>query len=67
MSTKTGMGWFGRQDIKEVFRVALPLIVSNSFWTIQITIDRVLLSRYDSDAVGAAMAGVLLFWPAFSL
>ena len=30
---------------QEVLRVALPLILANSFWTLQITIDRVVLSR----------------------
>ena len=52
---------------REVLRMALPLILSNSFWTLQITIDRVLLSRYSSDAIGAAMAAVILFWTCFTL
>lgn len=52
---------------REVLRMALPLILSNSFWTLQITIDRILLSRYSSDAVGAAMASVILFWTCFTL
>ena len=51
----------------ELLRIALPLILSNSFWTIQITIDRVLLSRSSSDAVAAAMPAVVLFWTPFIL
>jgi MATE family multidrug resistance protein len=43
-------------------QLAFPLILSNSFWTLQITIDRVLLAKYDPDAVGAAMAAVLIFY-----
>jgi MATE family multidrug resistance protein len=50
-----------------VFRLALPLIVSNGFWTAQITIDRILLSRDESKAVGAALSGVVLFWTVFVL
>jgi MATE family multidrug resistance protein len=52
---------------RELLRLALPLIISNSFWTLQITIDRVLLGRYGSDAVGAAVAAVMLFWAPFAL
>jgi MATE family multidrug resistance protein len=52
---------------RELLRLALPLIISNSFWTLQITIDRILLGHYSSDAVGAAVASVLLFWAPFAL
>jgi MATE family multidrug resistance protein len=52
---------------RELLRLALPLIISNSFWTLQITIDRILLGRYSSDAVGAAVASVMLFWAPFAL
>ena len=51
----------------ELLKLALPLIVSNSFWTLQVLIDRVLLSRYDSDAVAASMPAVLLYWTPFAL
>jgi MATE family multidrug resistance protein len=43
-------------------RLALPLVLSNSIWTLQIIIDRVMLSRYSSDAVAAAMPAVVPFW-----
>lgn len=52
---------------RELTWLALPLIVSNSFWNLQIFIDRVLLSQYSSDAVGAAIAAVMLFWTPFAL
>lgn len=52
---------------RELMRLALPLILSNSFWTLQISIDRILLSQYSSEAVGAAMFGVLIFWTPFAL
>jgi MATE family multidrug resistance protein len=48
-------------------RVALPLILSNSFLTLQVTIDRVLLSEYSSDAVAAAIPALLLYWTPFTL
>jgi MATE family multidrug resistance protein len=51
----------------ELLRLALPLVLSSSFWTLQVTVDRVLLSRYNSAAVGAATAAVLLFWTPFAL
>jgi MATE family multidrug resistance protein len=52
---------------RELMRLALPLIITNSFWTLQITIDRVLLGHYSSDAVGAAVAAVMLFWTPFAV
>ncbi len=52
---------------REVGQLALPFILTNSFWTLQITIDRVMLSGYSADAVGAAMAGAMLFWTPIAL
>ncbi len=59
--------WSGQGGAGQVLRVALPLIISTSFWTLQMTIDRILLSRYDSDSVGAAQIAVLVFWTVYSL
>jgi MATE family multidrug resistance protein len=59
--------WHGPSGWGEVWRLALPLILANSFWTLQITIDRVLLARLSSEAVGAAMAAVMLFWTPLTL
>lgn len=68
MQTDTGRRlWAGPGGAAEVLRLAWPLILSNSFWTLQITVDRVLLSWFDSVAVGAALAGVMLFWLLFAL
>jgi MATE family multidrug resistance protein len=52
---------------RELLRLAWPLIVSNSCWTLQIALDRILLSRAGSDVVGAAMAAAMLFWTPISL
>jgi MATE family multidrug resistance protein len=51
----------------ELLRLALPLILSNSVWTLQVIVDRVLLSRYGSDAVAATMPAVALWWTVFVL
>jgi MATE family multidrug resistance protein len=68
------MQWTERRDqgprdggTGELLRLALPFILSNSFWTLQITIDRILLSRLSSESVGAAMAAALLFWTPLTL
>jgi MATE family multidrug resistance protein len=52
---------------RELLQLALPLILSNSFLTIQITIDRALLSQLSSDAVAAAMPAALLYWTPLTL
>jgi len=54
--------WHADGGGAELVRLALPLILSNSIWTLQIIIDRVLLSRYSSDAVAATMPAVVPFW-----
>jgi MATE family multidrug resistance protein len=52
---------------RELLALAWPLIVSNSFFTLQIALDRALLSRHAAETVGAAMPAVLLFWTPFAL
>src|SRR5262249_41451134 len=51
----------------ELFRLAWPFILSNSLWTLQLALDRILLSRASSKSVGAAMAGAMLFWAPITL
>src|SRR6516165_545518 len=51
----------------ELLHLAWPLILSNSFWTLQIATDRILLSRSSSDAVAAAMVAAVLFWTPLTL
>src|SRR5262249_10711292 len=51
----------------ELFRLAWPFILSNSLWTLQIALDRILLSRASTDSVGAAMAAAMLFWAPITL
>ena len=47
---------------RHVFRIVLPMVLSNAAFTIMQFTDRMLLSRYSSDAIQAAMpAGVLSF------
>ena len=63
----TGMGPRTAGGVGELLRLAWPLVLSNGLWTLQITLDRILLSRSSSEAVGAAMAAVMLFWTPLSL
>ena len=52
---------------RELMRLAFPLILSNSVWTLQLTIDRIMLSRLGEEHVAAAMAAAMLFWTPLSL
>ncbi len=54
--------WSAEGGYGEVLRLAWPLILSNSVWTLEITADRMMLSWYSSEAVAASMAGILIFW-----
>jgi MATE family multidrug resistance protein len=51
----------------ELLRLALPLILSNSFWALQVAIDRAFLARLSSDAVAAAMPALILLWTPLTL
>lgn len=52
---------------RELLKLAAPLVISQSFMTVQIAVDRVLLSRHDPDEVAAAFPAVMLFWLPFGL
>jgi MATE family multidrug resistance protein len=56
-----------RGSCRELLRLAWPLILGQSFWTLQIVLDRILLSRSSTEAVGAAMSAVMLFWAPLTL
>jgi MATE family multidrug resistance protein len=59
--------WNEKGGGAELMKLALPLILSNSVWTLQVTLDRIMLSRSSSDAVAAAMPAVCVFWTPFIL
>jgi MATE family, multidrug efflux pump len=59
--------WRGPGGGAEVLRVAWPLILANSFWTLQIALDRVLLSRAGESLLAAATASAFLFWTPMTL
>ncbi len=50
-----------------VLKVAWPLIIANSFWNLQLTIDRIFLGMYSTEALGAAMAVMGVFWVPMAL
>lgn len=52
---------------KHVFKIAWPLIIANSFWNLQLTIDRVFLGMLSTEALGAAMAVSGIFWVPMAL
>jgi MATE family multidrug resistance protein len=54
-------------SVRELLSLAWPLIVTNSFFTLQIFIDRILLSHSSSEEVGAGMVAAMLFWAPLTL
>lgn len=52
----------GAGGTAELLRLAWPLVLSNSFWTLQIALDRILLSRSTGVGVGAAFSAAMFFW-----
>jgi len=54
-------GEHGPGGTAELLRLAWPLVLSNSFWTLQIALDRILLSRSTGVGVGAAFSAAMFF------
>lgn len=50
-----------------ILKIAWPLIIANSFWNLQLTADRVFLGHYSTQALGAAMAVMGVFWTVMAL
>ncbi|MBL7664507.1 MAG: MATE family efflux transporter [Bacteriovoracaceae bacterium] len=61
MSEKYSARW------KKILLIAWPLIIANSFWNLQLTIDRVFLGMHSTEALGAAMAVMGVFWVPMAL
>lgn len=53
--------------MKEILKMAWPLIIANSFWNLQMTIDRIFLGAHSTEALGAAMAVMGVFWVPMAL
>lgn len=54
--------WRRPAGLRDVLKLALPLIISTLSWTLMIFTDRVFLVRYSADAVAAALpAGMMAF------
>lgn len=52
---------------KSILTIAWPLIIANSFWNLQMTIDRLFLAEYSTEAMGAAVAVMGVFWTPMAL
>ncbi len=52
---------------KNILHIAWPLIIANSFWNIQLTVDRIFLGAYSTEALGAAMSVMGVFWVPMAL
>lgn len=52
---------------KSLVALAWPLIIANSFWNFQLTIDRIFLGLHSTEALGAAMAVMGVFWVPMAL
>jgi multidrug resistance protein, MATE family len=55
--------WWSRESGgREVFQVALPMVISTMSWTVMTYVDRVLLARYSPTAMAASFtAGIVWF------
>jgi multidrug resistance protein, MATE family len=52
---------------RELLKLAAPLIVSQSFMTVQVFVDTILLARHDMDEMAASFPAVMWYWLPFSL
>jgi MATE family multidrug resistance protein len=54
--------WHQEDGALDLLRLAIPLILSSSFLTLQLVVDRILLSKYNSHAVAASMPAACVYW-----
>src|SRR5918997_1717489 len=52
---------------RELLALALPLVVSQSFMTVQVFVDALLLSWHDPEEMAASFPAVMWFWLPFGL
>src|SRR5437868_2042069 len=52
---------------RELLALALPLVVSQGFMTVQVFVDTILLSWHDPREMAASFPAVMWFWLPFSL
>src|SRR4051794_30516975 len=52
---------------RELIALSTPLVLSSSFATVQIFIDRIFISRVGTEAAAAAMPAVAYYWTPFAL
>jgi MATE family multidrug resistance protein len=56
-----------RSRWKTILSIAWPLIIANSFWNLQLTVDRIFLGNYSTEALAAAVAVMGVFWTPMAL
>ena len=56
-----------KKIFSEVWRISWPLIIANSFWNFQVTIDRIFLGQFSTETLGASVAAVGVFWAPMAL
>ncbi|HEY2946706.1 MAG TPA: MATE family efflux transporter [Vicinamibacteria bacterium] len=59
--------WQGPGGVGEVLSIAYPLILSQMSLTLQVFVDRLFLTWYSTEAVAAAVTGVLVAWSVVGL
>lgn len=52
---------------RELLALALPLVLSQSFMTVQVLADTLLLAKHDTDEMTASFPAVMWFWLGFGL
>jgi MATE family multidrug resistance protein len=67
MGQRPGPAGTSAGGLRELLALAWPLILSNSFWTLQLVLDRVLLARSGNKSLAAAMASAVVFWTVLTL
>lgn len=56
-----------REGWLNILKIAWPLILANSFWNLQITIDRIFVGQFSTDGLAASMAVGGVFWTPMAL
>ena len=59
--------WEGPGGVRELLAIAYPLVLSQMSLTVQVFVDRLFLTWYSTEAVAAAVTGLLVTWSVVGL
>ena len=59
--------WKAEAGYSELFRIAIPLVISTGSWSVQHFVDGIFLARYSKEAIAAVVPAGIFLWTVLSI